>query len=93
MLPLSPVVVPLWKRDLVSRIEKVSTEESMTMARRLAKEEALFAGSSTGSNITAALKIAKDLGPGRTVVTLMVDSGIKYLSTELYRDTKGFKSS
>ena len=78
-------VVPLWKPEIVSSIEKVSTEESMSMARRLAKEEALFAGTSTGGNVIAALKTSKILGPGCTVVTLMVDSGAKYLSTDLYR--------
>ena len=78
-------VVPLWKPEIVSSIEKVSTEESMSMARRLAKEEALFAGTSTGSNVIAALRAAKKLGRDYTVVTLMVDSGAKYLSTDLYR--------
>lgn len=78
-------VVPLWKPEIVSSIEKVSTEESMVMARRLAKEEALFAGTSTGSNVIAALRAAKKLGRDCTVVTLMVDSGAKYLSTDLYR--------
>ena len=59
----------------------------MAMARRLAKEEAVFAGTSTGSNLIAALKKAKELGPDRTVVTLMVDTGMKYLSTELYKNS------
>jgi cysteine synthase A len=78
-------VVPLWKPELVREIARVSTEESMAMARRLAKEEGIFAGTSTGSNLIAALKKAKELGPDGTVVTLMVDSGIKYLSTSLYK--------
>ena len=78
-------VVPLWKPEIVNAIEKVSTEESMAMARRLAKEEALFAGTSTGGNVIAALRATKNVGPGGTVVTLMVDSGAKYLSTDLYR--------
>ena len=79
-------VVPLWKPGIVTDIAKVSTEESQAMARRLAKEEGVFAGTSTGGNLTAALRIAKELGPDRTVVTLMVDSGMKYLSTALYKD-------
>lgn len=81
-------IVPLWKPEVVGEIAKVSTSESMAMARKLARKEALFAGTSTGGNLTAALKKAKELGPGCTVVTLMVDSGIKYLSTALYKDLK-----
>jgi len=78
-------VVPLWDPDAVDEIETVSTREGMAMARRLAETEGLFAGTSTGVNLVAALRLAKRLGPAATVVTLMVDSGIKYLSTELYR--------
>lgn len=77
-------IVPLWKPEIVTNIEKISTEDSMAMARRLAKEEGLFAGTSTGSNLIAALKKAKELGPNATVVTIMVDTGMKYLSTDLY---------
>jgi cysteine synthase len=56
----------------------------MVMARRLAVEEGLFAGTSTGANVTAALKVAEGLPEEAAVVTLAVDSGVKYLSTELY---------
>ncbi len=80
-------VVPLWKPEIVGEIVSVSTEQSQAMARRLAREEGAFAGTSTGSNLIAALKKAKELGPGSTVVTLMVDSGMKYLSTALYSGT------
>ncbi len=55
------------------------------MARNLARQEALFAGTSTGANLVAALEVARQLGPGATVVTVMCDSGMKYLSTPLYR--------
>jgi cysteine synthase A len=55
------------------------------MARRLAREEALFAGTSSGANVVAALRVAERLGPDATVVTLMVDSGLKYLNTDVYR--------
>jgi len=77
-------VVPLWVPGIVDEIALVSTEEAMAMARRLACEEALFAGGSTGANLVAAIRVAERLGPDATVVTLMVDSGAKYLSTKLY---------
>ena len=57
------------------------------MARRLAREEGLFSGASSGANVTAAMKIANKLGTNATVVTLMIDSGLKYLSTDLYMTT------
>jgi cysteine synthase A len=78
-------VVPLWDPNVIDAIDTVSTEEARAMARRLAREEALFAGTSTGANLVAALRVAERLGRGATVVTLMCDSGIKYLSTEQYR--------
>lgn len=73
-------VVPLWRPDLVDAIERVSTEEARAMALRLASEEGLFAGTSTGGNVVAALRLAERLGPGATVVTLMCDTGMKYLN-------------
>ena len=77
-------VVPLWQPDIADEIQTVSTEEAMAMARRLAREEGIFAGTSTGANVAAALRVAERLGPQDTVVTIAVDSGMKYLSTELY---------
>jgi cysteine synthase A len=55
------------------------------MARRLAREEAIFAGTSSGANVIAALQVAERLGAGAKVVTLMADSGLKYLNTDVYR--------
>lgn len=55
------------------------------MARRLARSEGLFAGTSSGANVIAAIRVAERLGPESTVVTLMADSGLKYLATDLYR--------
>jgi threonine synthase len=63
----------------------VSSDDAEDMARRLAGEEALFAGTSSGANVVAAIHVAERLGPGAKVVTLMVDSGLKYLSTDVYR--------
>jgi cysteine synthase len=78
-------VVPLWERGVIDEIAAVSTADAMAMARRLAREEALFAGTSTGANLVAALELAARLGIGATVVTVMCDAGMKYLSTEQYR--------
>jgi cysteine synthase A len=77
-------VVPLWREGVADEIAPVSTGDAMAMARRLAREEALFAGTSTGANLVAALGLARRLGPGATVVTVLCDTGLKYLSTPLY---------
>ena len=75
---------PLWNPNLTDEILQVSTEEAKAMARRLAREEGLFGGTSSGANVVAALRVAERLGPDATVVTVMIDSGLKYLSTDLY---------
>jgi cysteine synthase A len=77
-------VVPLWRPELIDEILPVSTEEAMAMARELAAAEALFAGTSTGANLVAALDVAQRLGSAATVVTVLCDTGMKYLSTPLY---------
>jgi cysteine synthase len=74
-------VVPLWRKDIVDRIEQVSTGDAKAMALRLAREEGLFAGTSTGANVIAALRIAAELPASATIVTVMCDTGMKYLST------------
>jgi cysteine synthase A len=73
-------VVPLWRADIADRIEPVSTEAAGAMALRLAREEGIFAGTSTGANVIAALRLAEQLGPEATIVTVMCDTGMKYLS-------------
>jgi cysteine synthase A len=78
-------VPPLLRKDLYDEILTVSTEEANEMTRRLAREEGIFSGSSTGANIIASLRVAKKLGAGKNIVTVAVDSGLKYLSTEVYR--------
>lgn len=78
-------IPPLWQPELVNEVLTVSTEEAMIMARRLAKEEGIFAGTSTGANVVAACRIAERLGPGKTVATIVVDSGLRYISTPLYQ--------
>jgi cysteine synthase len=76
---------PLWEPGLVDEIMAVKTEDAKAMARRLAREEGLFAGTSSGANVIAALRLAERLGPNSRIATLMVDSGLKYLSTDVYR--------
>ena len=76
---------PLWRRDEVDEILSVSTDEAQAMARRLARDEAIFGGTSTGANVVAALRVAERLGPEATVGTIVVDSGLRYLSTGMFR--------
>jgi cysteine synthase len=76
---------PLWDPSLANEIVGVSTREAKDMARRLAREESLFAGTSSGANVVAAIRVGQRLGPRAKVVTLVVDSGLKYLSTDVYR--------
>jgi cysteine synthase A len=78
-------IPPLWKPHEVDEILTVTTEDAKAMARRLAREEAVFAGSSTGANVVAALRVGERLGPEATVVTIVVDSGLRYLSTDVFR--------
>ncbi|MHA2073093.1 MAG: PLP-dependent cysteine synthase family protein [Candidatus Hodarchaeales archaeon] len=78
-------IPPLWDPNIVDEIITISTKEAKEMARRLAREEGLFAGISSGANVAAAIKIGKKLGSNATIVTLMVDSGLKYLSGDLYK--------
>jgi cysteine synthase A len=76
---------PLWRPQQVNEIQVVATADAKVMARRLAAEEGLFAGTSSGANVVAALRIAQRLGPDASVVTLICDSGLRYLSTDVYR--------
>jgi cysteine synthase A len=76
---------PLWDASLVDEIVPVPTADAQAMARRLAREEGLFAGTSSGANVIAAIRVGQRLGPNATIATLLVDSGLKYLSTDVYR--------
>jgi cysteine synthase A len=75
---------PLWRPDEVNAVAGVSTDDANAMARRLAREEAIFAGTSTGANVIVAIEVAKRLGPGATVGAIVVDSGLRYISTDAY---------
>ena len=79
-------VPPLWRREEVDEILTVPTAEAKAMARRLAREEGIVAGTSSGANLVAALAVAQRLGSRATVATLAVDSGLRYLSTDVFRE-------
>ena len=80
-------VPPLWEPEEVNELMTVSTADAKAMARRLAAEEGVFAGTSSGANVVAALRVAQRLGKGATVATIMVDSGLRYVSTDVFRRT------
>ncbi len=79
------IVPPLFEAEAVTEVRTVAEAEARDMARRLAKEEGIFAGISSGLNVVGAIEIAAELGPGRTVATVAVDTGLKYLAGDLYR--------
>ncbi|HEY0940158.1 MAG TPA: pyridoxal-phosphate dependent enzyme [Steroidobacter sp.] len=77
-------VPPAWQPADVNEIQAATTEEAIQMCRRLAREEGIFGGTSTGLNVIAALRVAARLGPDATVATILIDSGLRYMSTEVY---------
>ena len=72
--------------DLYDDVTIITDEEAINTARRLALEEGLLCGISSGSNVTAALRMAEKLGPGKTVVTILPDTGERYFSTLLFEE-------
>jgi cysteine synthase len=70
--------------SVYEEILTITNEEALSTARRLAREEGIFAGISSGANIFAALKVARRIGPGKNVVTMICDTGERYLSTGIY---------
>jgi len=79
---------PLWDPSVVDEIIPIKTEDAKEMTRKLAREEGLLAGTSSGANVLASIQVAQRLGPGKQVVTLAVDSGLKYLHTDVYRGAR-----
>lgn len=77
-------VPPLFNRDLYDDALAIEEDEARQMARRLAQEEGVFAGTSSGLNVVGAVKLGRELGPGHRVVTVAVDTGLKYLAGDLY---------
>jgi len=72
------------RREIIDDVIIVTDEEAVSTARRLAREEGLFVGVSSGTNVAAAIKLLEKLGPGKSVVTLLPDNGERYLSTGLF---------
>jgi cysteine synthase A len=80
-------IVPHWDPDRVDGVDAIEDDAAIAMTRRLAEEEGIFAGVSSGANVVGALRLAERLGPDAVIVTLAVDSGFKYLSLSPYADT------
>ena len=80
------IVPPLLTPGTYDEVRAIDESEARAMARRLAREEGIFAGVSTGLNVVAALRLAEELGPGQTVATVAVDTGLKYLAGDLYEE-------
>jgi cysteine synthase A len=81
----SGFVPSITRLDLADEIVAVSDEDAMETARRLAREEGVFSGTTSGANVWTAIQRAKLLGPGKRIVTIAVDSGLKYLNGKLYK--------
>lgn len=77
-------VPELFSRDVVTDVRPISEKEGREMARHLAREEGIFAGTSTGLNVVAAVQLAKEIGKGGVVITTACDTGFKYLNGSLY---------
>ena len=79
-------VMPHWFPERVDHVEAIEDDAALEMTRRLAAEEGIFAGISSGANVVGAHRLAERLGPGAVIVTLAVDSGFKYMSVAPYAD-------
>ena len=80
------IVPPVLDSSIIDEIEIVTDEEALSTARRLAAEEGLLCGISGGTNVAVALRLAKRLGAGKRVVTVLPDTGERYFSTPLFED-------
>lgn len=79
--------LPLLKDDLWDEARAIDEQEARAMCRRLAREEGILVGTSSGLNVVAAIALARELGPGKTVVTVACDNGLKYMSGPLFTDS------
>ena len=80
-------VPPNFDRTVVDRVMQAWEEAAFPLARRLAREEGLFVGMSSGAIVWAALQVARELGPGHRVATIAPDSGARYLTTALFAES------
>jgi len=78
-------VPTILRRDLIDDVIPVKDEDAYRTANELAKREGIFGGITSGANVWAALQRAKELGPGKKIVTVIIDSGLRYLNGDLYR--------
>ena len=78
------IIPDILNREIYDSIYIVSDEEAIDTAKRLAREEGLMCGISSGTNVAAALQLAKKLGEGKTVVTVLPDTAERYFSTPLF---------
>ena len=80
------IIPDILNREIYDEIYVVTDEEALNTAKRLAREEGLMCGISSGTNVAAALKLAKKLGKGKTVVTVLPDTAERYFSTPLFEE-------
>jgi cysteine synthase A len=78
----------IYNEDVVDEVKQVSGDEAFSMAKRLAKEEGIFCGISSGANMHVALQIARDAGPDKNVLVVLPDTGERYISTDLFKDVE-----
>jgi cysteine synthase A len=78
------LVMPQWSPERVDHVEPIEDDAAIAMTRRLAEEEGIFAGISSGANVVGAHRLAERLGPAAVIVTLAVDTGFKYMSVPPY---------
>ena len=76
---------PHLKKEMYDEVRVIDENDGRAMAKRVAREEGVFGGTSSGVNIVAAIKLARELGPGKVVATVAVDTGLKYLAGDLYK--------
>ena len=79
-------VMPHWYPEKVDHLEAIPDDEAVEMTARLAREDGIFAGISTGANVVGAHRLAERLGPDAVIVSLAVDTGFKYMSVSPYAD-------
>ena len=80
------VIPDILNQSIYDNIYIITDEEALNVSKRLAKEEGLMCGISSGTNVAAAIKLAKKLGPGKTVVTVLPDTAERYYSTQLFEE-------